>query len=71
MSIADIAEKPAAEADVAETMGKIGRAARRAQRALALASTEAKNRALTAAAAALRANADHDPGRERSRMSPT
>ncbi len=57
MSIAEIAEKPKAEAGVAETMAEIGRAARRAQRALALASSEAKNKALAAAAAALRENA--------------
>ena len=57
MSIAEIAEKPANQTDVAETMAEIGRAARRAQRALALASTETKNRALTAAAASLRKNA--------------
>ncbi len=57
MSIAEIAEKPATDAKVAETMAAIGRAARRAQRALALASTETKNGALTAAAASLRKNA--------------
>ena len=57
MSIAEIAEKPAARTDVAETMAGIGRAARRAARGLALASTETKNRALTAAAEALRTNA--------------
>ncbi len=57
MSIAEVAEKPAKDATVAGTMAAIGRAARRAQRALALASSDTKNRALTAAAAALRANA--------------
>ncbi len=57
MSIAEITEKPKSEAGVAETMAGIGRAARRAQRALALASTETKNRALAAAAASLRGQA--------------
>ncbi len=57
MSIAEIAAKPQAGAEVAEAMAEIGRRARRAARTLALASTETKNRALTAAAAALRDNA--------------
>ena len=57
MSIAEIAEKPKAGAGIAEIMAAMGRAARRAQRALALASTETKNRALAAAAAALRRQA--------------
>ncbi len=57
MSIAGIAAKPAADAGIAAEMAAIGRAARRGQRALALASTEAKNRALTEGAAALRRNA--------------
>ena len=56
MSIAEIAEKPAKETDVAGTMAEIGRRARAAARTLALASTETKNRALTAGAASLRKN---------------
>jgi glutamate-5-semialdehyde dehydrogenase len=43
--------------DVAAVMGDIGRSAKRAGRALALASTEAKNAALAAAAGAIRAQA--------------
>ena len=43
--------------EVAETMDRLGRDAREAARVLALASPEAKNRALLAAAAAIRASA--------------
>jgi glutamate-5-semialdehyde dehydrogenase len=57
MSIAEVAEKPTAGADIAAEMAAIGRKARRAARALALASSDAKNRALAAAAAELRRNA--------------
>jgi glutamate-5-semialdehyde dehydrogenase len=57
MSIAEIAENRMGETGVAETMAAIGRAARRAAHALALAPTEAKNQALMAAAASLRRNA--------------
>ncbi len=57
MSIAEIAEKPANQIGVAETMSEIGHRARAAARTLALASTETKNRALTAAAGALREHA--------------
>jgi glutamate-5-semialdehyde dehydrogenase len=53
MSLAEIEAKP----DIAAEMTAIGRAARGAAHALALASTEAKNHALTAAAAALRRSA--------------
>jgi glutamate-5-semialdehyde dehydrogenase len=53
MSLAEIA----ADTNIAAEMAEIGRAARRAARALALAPTEAKNRALKAAAASLRKNA--------------
>ena len=54
MNIAEMAEKPRADAAVAKTMAAIGAAARRAARTLALASTATKNQALTAAAASLR-----------------
>ncbi len=57
MSIADVAIKPAAGTNMTAEMAEIGRAARRAARALALASTDAKNAALRAAAASLRKNA--------------
>ena len=57
MSIADVAIKPAAGTGMTAEMAEIGRAARRAARALALASTDAKNKALTSAAASLRKNA--------------
>lgn len=43
--------------DVAEVMDRLGRDAREAARVLGLASSDAKNRALIAAAAAIRANA--------------
>ncbi len=45
------------EADAADVMAGIGRAAREAAHALSLASTEAKNRALSHAAATIRARA--------------
>jgi glutamate-5-semialdehyde dehydrogenase len=51
-------EKPVQAADVAALMAQIGAAARASAHALGLASAEAKNRALTAAAAAVRADAD-------------
>ena len=57
MNIAEMAEKPRADAAVGKTMAAIGAAARRAARTLALASTATKDRALTAAAASLRSNA--------------
>ena len=44
--------------DVAEVMDRLGRDAREAARVLALASSDAKNRALIAAAAAIRASAE-------------
>ena len=47
--------KPERFLTIAETMHAIGRSARAAQRELALATTDAKNRALTEAANALRA----------------
>ena len=56
MSIAEIAARQATDSGIAAEMAAIGRAARRAGRVLALASSEAKNRALMAAAAALRRN---------------
>ena len=57
MSIAEVAEKPMASADIAANMAAIGRAARAASRVLGLASTEAKNTALALAAEALRRDA--------------
>ncbi len=57
MSIADVAARPKTTADIAAEMAAIGHSARHAARALALASTEAKNRALAEGAAALRRNA--------------
>ena len=56
MSIAE-AIAPASGADIATEMAAIGKAARAAGSRLALASTEAKNRALHAAAAAIRRDA--------------
>jgi glutamate-5-semialdehyde dehydrogenase len=53
MSVTDIAERRAAT-DIAAEMAEIGRAARGAAHALGLATTAAKNRALTEAAAAIR-----------------
>ncbi|CAN5304292.1 glutamate-5-semialdehyde dehydrogenase [soil metagenome] len=53
MSLAEIA----ADTNIAAEMAEIGRAARRAARTLALASTDAKNAALNAAAASIRKNA--------------
>jgi glutamate-5-semialdehyde dehydrogenase len=50
--------KPSQTADVATLMAQIGAAARASAHALGLASAEAKNRALTGAAAAVRADAD-------------
>ncbi len=55
MSVTDIAERRAAT-DIATEMAAIGRSARAAAHALGLATTAAKNRALTVAAAVIRKN---------------
>ena len=64
-------------ADLTELMGQMGQAARGAADALSLAGTDTKNRALSAAAAAIRAHqADilsangHDLARARERLLP-
>ena len=58
MSVVEIADrKPAEATDIAAEMAEIGRAARGAAHRLGLASTEAKNAALRAAAAAMRRDA--------------
>jgi glutamate-5-semialdehyde dehydrogenase len=57
MSITEL-EPRAAEGDIAAEMTAIGRAARAAAHGLGLATTEAKNRALAQAAAAIRREAD-------------
>jgi glutamate-5-semialdehyde dehydrogenase len=58
MSLAETVEQTDAATDVAAVMLAIGKRARAASAALALASGEAKDRALRAAAAAIRADAD-------------
>src|SRR5262245_51718901 len=57
MSVAEVARAATDKADIAAEMAAIGRAARAAARVLGLASTAAKNAALTAAAASIRKNA--------------
>jgi len=58
MSVTEFARQAPAGADIAAEMAAIGRAARAAAHTLGLASTDAKNRALIAAAATTRDNAN-------------